>query len=345
MKKTILVILILLVGSSIAFPKEEEVVTKSDPPKMREAYEYYVLGQKNPAFVLNNEANLLSIKGRYEEATEKYRQALAIAPNEPLILDNLAWTLIVEGRYPEALEYLKKSIALDPKNPSTNFYLGVAYYNLDDPKNAETYLRIAVTLDPGHPYSHYYLSKTFSKQGDLKKALIEAEAAALILDNAKIWNPDIALHLGDLYGRLEMFQKAILQYQKLVDERDYAFDANYGLGVAYGKFGDFDKAEKHLTMALKLDGNDPRVYYEMGKLYSGHDDKLKKALDYAEEALSYEPANGRFLYLVGWISYRMNDMENALAYMKKALAADPENATYRYQVKMLENEIAGKGGK
>ncbi len=343
MRKIIPAILILLVCSSIAFSIDEEVVTKSDSPKMREAYEYFVLEEKNPAFILNNEANFLSIKGRYEEAIEKYRQALAVAPNETLILDNLAWTLIVTDRCPEALEYLKKSIAIDPKNPSTSFYLGVAYWILGDAKNSETSLRVSVTLDPNHPYSHYYLSKVYLKEGDIKDALTEGELSALILGN--VWNPDVALYLGDLYARAEMFQKALLQYEKLIGEKDYAYEAHYGLGIVYGKFGDFEKAENNLTMALKLNNDDPLVYYALGKLYSERDDKLKKALDNAEKALTYEPENGRFLYLAGWISYRMNDTEKALIYMKKALAADPENATYRYQVKVLEEEMSRKGGK
>jgi tetratricopeptide (TPR) repeat protein len=342
MKRTIAVILFALVAVSAA-AKEEEIVTKGDSPKMREAYEYFVLEERNPAFILNNEGNFLSIKGRYEEAQEKYRQALAVAPNETLILNNLAWTLILSGRYHESLDHLKKSIALDSKKPSTNFYLGVVNWALGDYRNAEKYLRLSVTLDSNHPYSHYYLSKVYLKDGDIAEALTEGELAALILGN--VWNPDVALHLGDLYARAEMFQKALLQYQKLVDEKDYAYEAHYGLGIVYGSFGDFEKAEEHLTMALDLADDDPIVYYALGKLYSQQDDELKTALGYAEKALKYEPDNGRFLYLAGWILYRMDNVEEALVYMKKAVVADPGNESYRYQVKVLENEIAGKDNK
>jgi tetratricopeptide (TPR) repeat protein len=345
MKRIIPAILTLLILSVavVAAAKDEEIVTKGDSPKMREAYEYFVLEEKNPAFALNNEGNFLSIKGRYEEALDKYGRALAIAPNDTLILNNYAWTLILAGRYSESLEPLKKSAALDPKKPSTNFYLGVAYYLSGDHKSAEKYLRVSTTLDPSHPYSHYYLSKVHLKEGDLTDALTEGELAALILGN--VWNPDVALYLGDLYARAEMFQKALLQYQKLVDDKDYAYEAHYGLGIVYGSFGDFEKAEEHLTVALGLADDDPQVYYALGKLYSQRDDKLKKALGYAEKALKYEPDNGRFLYLVGWILYRMDNKEEALGYMKKALVADPENGTYRYQVKVLENEITGKDRK
>ena len=334
---TLLGVLVLI---SATYAKEEEPVTTNDSPKMREAYERFVLGENNPACIKNNEGNFFLIKGRYDEAIGKYREALRLDPTNTLILNNLSWALIMAGRYEEAVETLKTSITVDPKKPSTNFDLGVAYWMLSDHKSAKGYLESAVTFDPAHPYTHYYLSKVYRGEGDLKKAILQGELAAYILGN--VWNPEVALYLGDLYGEAGMFQKALLQYQKLVDEKEYAFEANYNLGIAYGAFGDFEKAEKHLSMALDLNDDDPMVYYALGKLYSQKDDTLKKALGYAEDALKSDPTNHRFLYLVGWIYYRMGDDEDALVFMKKALDADPKNGDYRSQVRILEEELSRK---
>ncbi len=343
MKIRIAILLAVMLLTSTALAAEQEPVTAKDTPKMREAYENFVLGEKNPASAKNNEGNFYLIKGRYDEAINKYREALATDPADTLILDNLSWALIMAGRYQEALESLKQSIAIDPKNASTNFYVGVVYWMLSDVTDAKPNLEKAVALNPGHPYAHYYLSMVYEKQGDLTNAIVQGELAAYIL--GKSWNPDIALYLGDLYARAEMFQKALLQYQKLVDEKDYAFRANYGLGIAYGRFGDEKMCEKHLLMAYDLNHKDPMVSYALGKLYSQKNDKLKKALSFAKDALGDEPTNHRFLYLVGWIYYRMGENEDALSYMKKALTADPENATYRTQVKVLESELSRKEGR
>jgi tetratricopeptide (TPR) repeat protein len=340
-KKSVLLIIGLVFLVQAAGAKEEGPVTAKDSPKIREAYETFVLGVKNPAYARNNEGNLFLIKGMYDEAIAKYREALAMDPTSTLIINNLSWALIMAGRYEEAVGELKRSITIEPKNPSANFYLGVVYWTLGDPKAAKPYLEKAVSLDPSHPYSHFYLSKVYRQEGDLKRAIVEGELSAYILGS--VWNPDVALYLGDLYGQAEMFQKAVFQYEKLLNEKEYAFDANYGLGIAYGSFGDYQKAESYLLRALDLNDEDPRVSYALGKLYSRDDKRLKKALGYAEDALKREPTNHRFLYLVGWIYYRMGDNDKALEFMRKALAADPENGTYRSQVRILEEELSNKG--
>jgi tetratricopeptide (TPR) repeat protein len=341
MKKTSFFVSILVLSvlfTICAMAKDEErSVTAKDTPKMREAYSYYVLEEKNPAFAYNNEGNFYLIKKQYDMAVAMYKKALDIDPSNALVLNNLSWAMILQGKYTEALDLLKKSIALDPKKASTHFYLGVTYWMLSDIENAKKELETAELLDPNHPYTHFYLSMVYGQQGNIEKAILEGEKSSYILSN--IWNPDIALYLGDLYGRAGMFQKAILQYQKLVDEKDYAFRSQYGLGIAYGAFGDSDKAEKHLLKALDLNDKDPMVNYALGKLYSQNDNKLKKALGFAKDALSMEPENPRFLYLVGWVYYRMGDNKDAFEFITKAADKDPENETYKNQVEILKKEI------
>ena len=345
MKKILIVILVFtsIIGTAIA--KEKEAVTEEDNPKIKEAYEYFVLGETNPAYALNNEANFYAIKGMTDEAIEKYLDALELSPGNPIILNNLAWTYIMTGDFDQALTFLNQSINIDSTNPSTNFYLGVAHWESGNIEKAQNYLDAAISLDPTHPYSHYYRAKVYEGEGDFEKALKEVEIAAFILDNDKMWNPDVALYLGDLYAKTDMLQKAILQYQKLTSEPGYEFDAYYGLGVAYGRFEDFDKSEAYFLMAMDIDDDDPTLNYALSKLYSTRDEYLKKAMKFAEKALKYEPENPKFLYLVGWIYYRMGETKNALEFIKEASGHDPENETYRYQVDLLERELDPAGAR
>jgi len=316
------------------------VLDRNDSPKMREIYELYVLNEDNPAYAKNNEGNLYAITGDLESAKEKYREALKLDPVSTLILNNLAWVLIIDGEYNEALTILTQSMLIDEENPSALFYTGVVHYQKNELSEAKRNLTASIILDPSNPYVHYYLARVYAIQGDIENALLEAETAAYILGD--VWNPDVALFLGDLYGKAEMFQKAILQYQKLVDDPEYAFDAYYSLGVSYGRYDDFEKSEANFLKALEIDKKSPAVHYGLGKLYSTKDDLLKKSLSHAEEALKSDPEDPEYLYLVGWVYYRMEDMERAHEYISRALEQDPGNETYLYQKRVLEQDYLGK---
>jgi len=328
----------IVVGTDYTYAaKDDDLVTKDDSRSFKEAYENFVLGVEHPAYSLNNEAILYFNKGNYDKAREKYKEALKIAPGNPIILNNLAWACIMAEDYKDAVVVLFESLNADDKNPSTHFSLGVANWYLGNIDDAEEHLLKAISLDYGRPYSHLYLSKVRKEKGDLDGAIFEAELCAYILGNS--WDPDVALYIANLYAKAGMLQKAILQYQKLIDEKDYSFDAHYGLGSCYDRFGDNKKAEAHFKKAMEIDDENDLAYYGLGKLYSKDDEDLKKALKYAEKALKLDEENPKYFYLVGWIYHRMGETEDALDYFNEALKRDPTNNEYRYQIKELERGL------
>ncbi|MBN1572911.1 MAG: tetratricopeptide repeat protein [Deltaproteobacteria bacterium] len=338
--KTVFIVAVLISIPILLFGKDDRAVTGEDTPKMREAYEMYVLGEGNPAFAMNNEANFYLIKGDTENAILKYLEALKVSPGNVLISNNLSWAYIVAGKYERAKKLLEKTIVVAKEGASTNFYLGVVNLKLGNINDAKKYLEKAVELDSNHPYSHYYLAKTYEAEGFIQKAVLEAETAAYILGD--VWNPEVALYLGNLYGQAGMFQKAILQYTKLVDEPEYAFEAYYGLGVSYGHFNDFDRSEKNFLKAKEFDKKDPRVYFGLGKIYSTKEDELGKALKNAEKALSLDEKNPRYFHLIGWIYYKMGEYEDALKHFRLAQKYDPENKEYGRQIRTLERALNEK---
>jgi tetratricopeptide (TPR) repeat protein len=338
--KIVFAVILLVALPAVLLGKDDKPVTDEDTPRMREAYEMYVLGEGNPAFALNNEGNFYLDKGDVKNAIDKYLEALKISPGNVLISDNLAWAYIVAGEYEKAKKLLEKTIAVDREGASTNYCLGVVNLKLGNIDDAKKYLEKAVELDSAHPYSHYHLARAYEAEGFIQKALLEAETAAYIL--GKVWNPEVALYLGNLYGRAGMFQKAILQYRKLVDEPAYAFEAYYGLGVSYGHFNDFERSEKNFLRAKELNKKDPRVYYCLGKLYSTKEDELGKAMKNAEKALSMDEENPKYHHLIGVIYYKMGEFEDALKYFRLAHKYDPENKEYGRQVRVLERALNEK---
>lgn len=67
-------------------------------------------------FPLSLEAKLQVWRGRFDEATENFAQALRLAPGEAPTWSNAADALMRAGHLDEAAEYVRQAIALDPQN-------------------------------------------------------------------------------------------------------------------------------------------------------------------------------------------------------------------------------------
>ena len=93
------------------------------------------------------------------------------------------------------------------------------------------------------------------------------------------------------------YEKAILNYQKVLELTPTNTIVNKEIGRSYGKLKKYDKAEEHLQKVLKKFPFDPEVHYEIAVVFWNWGKKhkalehLKIALDVWKEAdPEYKPA-------------------------------------------------------
>jgi tetratricopeptide (TPR) repeat protein len=153
---------------------------------------------------LSDEARLLGVEGRYDEAIELKQQALALTeqrlgadhPNLAYILHNLGNELGRVGRYTEALAMFDRALRLDettfgPDHPSLATLLSSyaqTHAHLGHNEEAEAMFQRATTLlethrGPDHPYLAYTLNDhatLLSSMGQHERALQLHERALRI---------------------------------------------------------------------------------------------------------------------------------------------------------------------
>ena len=106
--------------------------------------------QNDPEGIMANCAgNLLVRSARFEEANEKYRQALAAAPENVEYLCNRASCLIELGLYGEADELLAKAHVIAP-NPAILEMISYVAVKKGEFKRAEQACRMALEIDNRH---------------------------------------------------------------------------------------------------------------------------------------------------------------------------------------------------
>ena len=190
-------------------------------------FEHTLQVTSNNSQIHNNLGNVLTKKGRLQEAILHYTKALEINPNYAAAHSNLGVALADQGRFGEAIKHYSAALLLNPNSPETLNNLGVARYNQGDvPGAIENYMR-ALQLKPDYAEAHNNLGNGLAQQG----RLTEAE---------------------DHYR------------QALSIKPDYP-EAHNNLGVDLARQGKFHEAINHFTQALRLkhDYTQARVNLEL----------------------------------------------------------------------------------
>ncbi len=142
--------------------------------------------------------------GRYEEAAEHFRRALAARPESAEARINLAAVLAQQGDRAGAAAALREALAREPDNATAHFNLGVLLAGQGPSEEARAQLAAAAAGMPGDAEAARTLARMLRDLGRLDEALAEY-GRAVALDPA-----DEAARLGEAETlvRLERWSEA-----------------------------------------------------------------------------------------------------------------------------------------
>ncbi|NLY25811.1 MAG: tetratricopeptide repeat protein [Bacteroidales bacterium] len=189
------------------------------------------------------------------------------------------------GKYDEALDFFRHSHALDSTNASVLIELGTFYNVLQEKNTALAYFQKAVHYDKTNYYYNMMLAG-LSKELDLKQDVV------------------------DIYERL-----LTLYPDKL--------DLNFELANAYADNGELQKAIDALNRLEKGVGISEMITLNKFRLYSLLN-KKEKAFEEIEQIIDKNPANPRYLVLMGDLYMEDNQSKKALRYYEQAKQIDPD---------------------
>ena len=133
---------------------------------------------------LFHEAYRFQMEGELEEAIRLYRYSIQCHPTAEAHT-YLGWTYSFQGRYDEAIEECKKAIAVDPEFGNPYNDIGAYLINLGNLDDAIPWLEKATRAGryEAYHYPHCNLGRVYMAKGMLKKALEEFDKALSIEPN------------------------------------------------------------------------------------------------------------------------------------------------------------------
>jgi tetratricopeptide (TPR) repeat protein len=129
---------------------------------------------------------------------------------------------------------------------------------------------------------------------------------------------DTASAIIGIYERAKKYAEA----QRVLDAAAKRFPDDLQIhflqGALYEKQNKVAEAETSFRKALALEKNNAPAMNYLGYMLADRSLKLDEALKLIQKAVEVDPGNGAYLDSLGWVYFRMNNLDKAEEFLKKA---------------------------
>ena len=239
-------------------------------------------------------------QAKLDAALAAFKRTLARDPDFPEVYEWLGLIALMRNEPQQAVAHYRTAIEKKPYVQSAYYNLAKAYRLLGDTSAATEQLKLF------HQMKAYY-DRTYAIESALTEeplnATLRLELAEIHLAHKHIsaavatYQALIRLHpnltvgydkLGRLYMNLNMSERAIPVFLKILELNPDAVEAHLRLGWLYTKLKAFDTAESHLQTAIKQMPQLSLAYHGLAEIYTqqGH---IQKAIDVYQQITKIDP--------------------------------------------------------
>jgi tetratricopeptide (TPR) repeat protein len=330
-----------------------------DSAKARTRLEQLIKADPNDGRTAFYLAEALTDLGAFEEADAIYSRLLKKTPDDPELLVSYGLSLLGQKKYDEAERNFKTLLAMNeiPDNVAAMARTQLALVELQRDRYAEAvdYTRPVLTfggklnlqainialealrrqkqyaegLQLLEPLLEEYESDPYlrSREVEFLLRLGKLEEARALAEK-QIESPNRrSLAVIDAYGSAEQYDEGI----RLL-ERVYSRDASdrevvFQLGAFHERAGNVKDAEKFFLELLKTQPDFAPALNYLGYMWAEAGTNLRRAEEMLLEAVRQEPANGAYVDSLGWVYYKLGNLDLAEKHLTEAARLVPRDPT------------------
>ena len=307
-------------------------------------------------------AHLLAATGRYGEAVDEFRPLLKKNPDDIDLGLSMAWAVARSGDLEEARRWLDRTWErVAPDSGSANAVrLAVTGARIElvagNPMQARSWLaRVADPAQAGQEYVRL-LGESYRREEDYDEGVsamvrLQPQLSGDARLAARAVEAELRLRGGDPRGRpglqplldsddpstvlmaIQVLQ-AVERWADVATETATALERFPGLrdlrftrAVALERLGRFEDAEAVFLQLLEAEPNDPAVANYLGYLWADRNLRLDDALELINRAVAMDPENPAYLDSLGWVHFRLGNLEQAEFWLRRAIAIEDGDGT------------------
>ena len=306
--------------------------------------------------ILEEAANLSLRSRQLEKARSLYKQLIDFDKNNAYYLSTYIDLIVMSGDYINGIAALESLIDIEGETAERLSQLGILYYKMENIVKAKPLFIKLINMNHFdvtimHFLSNIYLEESIldsagiianqiifhhpsDPRGYLDAALAELNnenplGAIKILEpvNKKFFNEfSIQYLLGSSYQQLEEYDKATIVLRQSLKIYPESRGARHTLAIASDALNYWNESDSLYEGLIASDTNDVQALNNYSYSLVERNIHLNKALEMAKKAIELEPDNAAYLDTIGWIYYKMDNIDKALSFIRKSVELDNNNA-------------------
>jgi tetratricopeptide (TPR) repeat protein len=322
-----------------------------------------------PAILLL-QANLLDSLDRQQDALELLDQGLREYPDDKSLRLAHARLLVDQEQLREAIAAFTELLQRYPEDDDLRLSLALLYLQDNALDEAAVYLRELIDNGSHMNIARYNLGRIDEERGDSEAALIgysligpgdefipaqarytdilirigRSDAARSNLQEQRERHPEYAVELflleseifashGQTAVALQVLNTALEQFP----DDDYLL---YSRAMLAAEGGDIAELERDLRTIIRQNPDNAMALNALGFTLADQTDRYAEALNLIERAHQINPQDPAIIDSLGWVHYRLGNLDKAEARLREALTAypDPEIAAHLGEVLWVRNK-------
>ena len=306
--------------------------------------------------ILEEAANLSLRSRQLDKARSLYKQLIDFDKNNAYYLSTYIDLIVMSGDYINGINALESLIDIEGETAERLSQLGILYYKMENIVKAKPLFIKLINMNHFDVTIMHFLSNIYLEESILDSAVIVAnqiifhhpsdprgylDAALAELNNEnplgaiKILEPvnkkffnefSIQYLLGSSYQQLEEYDKATIVLRQSLKIYPESRGARHTLAIASDALNYWNESDSLYEGLIASDTNDVQALNNYSYSLVERNIHLNKALEMAKKAIELEPDNAAYLDTIGWIYYKMDNIDKALSFIRKSVELDNNNA-------------------
>ena len=266
-------------------------------------------------------ARMLVEQNRMDDAKVQFATLVQQYPDDDELRYSLALVCLEGKAWDEAYSYLQELVERGSHVDSARLNLGRIAEERGDPQAAlDEYAQVG----PGTDFLPAQL-----RQADILIANGRADEASRRLAEARDAQPDYAIQLylieAETLANNDKTQSAWLVLQNAIKQNPDDLNLLYTRSMLAEKRDDLAQMEKDLRAILAREPNNAMALNALGYTLSDRTTRFDEARVLIERAHQLNPEDPAVLDSLGWVNYRLGNLDDAERYLRSALERFPDH--------------------